>query len=177
MLSQRVAALVMIFVIVVPFLSYTDTDFSVDSWIDAMKYGAKHINQVTTDKENYLEKLVSKVSRFYFYKDMYVYHILLEAPGIIIDKTYSLRQGNLKTSNAIKFLDSYELNEVIYNVQVTLDNSTPNQANAMFGILLILLVIFALFSFSASFQLSVSELVVVPLEKMTNTLRDSATMM
>jgi hypothetical protein len=177
-LSQRVAALVMIFVIVVPFLSYSDTDFSVDSWIDAMKYSAKYIDKVPTNPEDYLSNLVSKAANFYKSKDMYICHVLLEAPGnIAIDKTYNYRQGNLKTSNAIQFSDSYELNNVTYQVEVTLDNSTPNQANALFGILLILLVIFALFAFSASFQISVSELVVKPLEKMTNTLRDSATMM
>ena len=40
-LSQRVAAIIMVLVIVVPFLNYTVVDYSAGAWVDAIKSSAK----------------------------------------------------------------------------------------------------------------------------------------
>ena len=58
-----------------------------------------------------------------------------------------------------------------------MDKTVPNQWEALFGIIIILLVMFCLVFFSASFQNSVDSLVVVPFENIMTALRNSATVM
>jgi type IV secretory pathway VirB6-like protein len=55
--------------------------------------------------------------------------------------------------------------------------TVPNQQIAMFGILIIILVIVVLVGFTASYSSAVNRLVVQPLEKMMGTLRSSAMLM
>jgi len=62
-------------------------------------------------------------------------------------------------------------------INIVMDQTEVNQWDSGFGIILIVLVIFVLVGFSASFQNAVDALVVVPLEKMVSALRNSATVM
>jgi hypothetical protein len=59
-------------------------------------------------------------------------------------------------------------------VKVKMDETVQNQQNSMFGILIIILTIVMLFTFTASFNSTVARLVVKPLEQMMGTLRNSA---
>lgn len=64
-----------------------------------------------------------------------------------------------------------------FEMAIYMDNTAINQESAMFGILLIVLVIVVLVGFTASYSSAVNRLVVQPLEKMMGTLRSSAMLM
>lgn len=202
-LSLRTALLVMILVIVVPFLNYTVTDFSPNAWIDNIKIVAK--NETTTEFD--IENLARKCKNFYEPKDDNLRFLKIESPWIEepFERKYKTRDV-LRNSNKIKYASKYYVdNDILLNsgnpfalqylndakengrddkngktefrVRLTIDNTYENQQTAMFGIILIVMVIFLLFAFTASFSSQVNKLVVQPLEKLMSTLRNSAMLM
>jgi len=190
-LSLRTAALVMIMVIVVPFLSYHDTDYSPNAWITHMKMVAKNESTVLYDIGN----VARKCNNFYLPKESKVLHMKIESPWIadtfILD--YDTRR-TLRASNILLYSSDYYVynsvltehnntyadaskQKVYFNVELKMDMTEPNESVAMFNILLIVLVIIVLFVFTAAYSQAVNELVVRPLEKMMTTLRTSALLM
>jgi hypothetical protein len=177
-LSLRTAALVMIMVIVVPFLSYENKDYSPNAWVTHMKMVAKNESTTLYDIVN----VARKCRNFYLPKDSKVLHIKIESPRIaepfVVD--YDTRRI-LRASNILMYPSDYfvykNMTEVYYNVELKMDMTIHNQSIAMFSILLIVLVIIVLFVFTAAYSQAVNELVVRPLEKMMTTLRSSALLM
>ena len=187
-LSLRTAALVMIMVIVVPFLSYENKDYSPNAWVTHMKMVAKNENTTLYDIVN----VARKCRNFYLPKDSKVLHIKIESPWIaepfVVD--YDTRRI-LRASNLLMYPSDYVYNmtehkskdadvstqKVYYNVELEMDMTIHNQSVAMFSILLIVLVIIVLFVFTAAYSQAVNDLVVRPLEKMMTTLRSSALLM
>ena len=181
MLSQRVAGLVLLLVIVVPFLGYSATDHSVDAWVDSIKYLAK--NPATSDAQ--LKGFLVKMQHFFRAKDTPLISVSLTRPGgdpliyeyktreYVRDENKVLYSARFSALGALKVDPSSRP----YVVNALVDRSFPAQQDAMFGIILMVLVIVLLVGASASFKTSVETLVVVPLEKMTTTLRTSATTM
>ena len=70
MISQRVAALVMIIVIVVPFLSYPVDDFSTDAWLRNLKTVAKNKDNNALHNAAYLDTMADDFQNFYKHKDV-----------------------------------------------------------------------------------------------------------
>jgi len=187
-LSLRTAALVMIMVIVVPFLSYENKDYSPYAWVTHMKMVAKNENTTLYDIVN----VARKCHNFYLPKDSKVLHIKIESPRIkepfVMD--YDTRRI-LRASNILVFPSDYFVynttehksmdtdisTQKVYNVELKMDMTIHYQSVAMFSILLIVLVIIVLFVFTAAYSQAVNELVVRPLEKMMTTLRSSALLM
>jgi hypothetical protein len=178
-LSRRVAALVMIVVIVVPFLSFDVTDQSPKAWCTNFVFAAK--NNGTTSEE--LDTMIAKMKRFYHTESLTPMKLVVESPHFstyrgVYDIGYYVRRDN-RVYEEMTFWATDDNTSALtkYHVKLWMNNTVINQWNAFFGIMLIVLVIVVLVGFSASFQSSVDLLVVVPLEKMMNTLRNSATAM
>lgn len=199
MLSLRTAALTMLLVIVVPFLAYVTTDYSPTAWITNIKMVAK--NESTTDYD--ITNIARKCQHFFVPKDHDLEYLRIESPWTdVFEEEYDTRRV-LRHSNIQKYESSYYVpvetlqassnpwaahwlangdttdrtGYVKFNVDLHMDMTEPNQESSMFGILLILLVIFVLVGFTASYSSSVNRLVVMPLEKMMTTLRSSAMLM
>ena len=176
-ISQRVAAMVMIIVIVVPFLKYEGTDYSTDAWLKNLKVVAKDTSYSSSDLEN----MANRFQRFYRHKDVRLVSLTIDSP--YSNKQFSNEWDDLsdiRASNLLKFEKDYKLTSsstTTYSIEAIMDYTIPNKFDAMCGILLVTLVILVLIVFSASFQNQVEKLVVAPLEKMMNTLRSSATVM
>lgn len=172
-LSRRVAALVMIIVIVVPFLSFSVIDKSPQAWCANFRLVA--MNNASTVTE--LNDMTRKMKRFYHTESLSPMKLLVESPYFPrLQETYG--QGYyVRKDNRVLVAQHFYENDVKYEVKMQFNNTVINQWNAFFGIMLIVLVIVVLVGFSASFQSSVDLLIVVPLEKMMNTLRKSATAM
>jgi hypothetical protein len=173
-LSRRVAALVLLIVIIVPFLSYDQVDYSPNAWAKSIRYSA--LNPNITESE--LTALVNDFRDFYHHKDISLMSVLLESPFYSSQRyTYSMPYP-VRNDNIYHVEEDYYADqgggEVKYRLRVKMNVTPIAQWNAFFGIILIILVIVVLIGFSASFQSSVDELVVIPLEKMMNTLRKSA---
>eukprot|EP01038_Epipyxis_sp_PR26KG_P015310 gene15310-20632_t len=171
-LSMRVALLVLIIVIVVPFLSYAYTDYSPGAWLNTMKIMAKNENTTSADLTN----LIRKIHNFYAPKDTWANYVYIESPYLSdspFERTFKTREV-LRDDNILLYDSSYQISGKTYSVKLNIDSTVPNQFNALYGILVIVLVIIVLFSFTASFNESVKTLVVKPLEKMMITLRNSA---
>jgi hypothetical protein len=104
------------------------------------------------------------------------------APWATFSKSYKTRDV-MRNGNKLYAIGNYNLPSPTLSshdkikVELIIDNTYPNQMDALYGIVLIILVIIVLFGFSASFHSAVDSLVVVPLERMMNTLRKSATVM
>jgi cAMP-specific phosphodiesterase 4 len=174
-LSQRVAGLVMLLVIVMPFLAYEDlTDFSPNAWVTALRTLAKD-SSVTAAS---MTEMVRKFERFYSSKDSKLQSLVVESPyaNALVDATY-IDTTDIRDDNLVTYELTYTISTVEYSVSAVMDNSVPNQWEALFGILVILIVMFCLVFFSASLQNSVDSLVVMPLENIMTALRNSATVM
>jgi hypothetical protein len=172
-LSRRVAALVMLIVIVVPFLSYSVTDNATDAWVDAFELNARNKNITPSD----FDATFSQFKTFYRPEDLSPISVEVTSPHV--DKQeMSWGQGyDVRSDNIIKYNARYYVDDVRYDINVRMNRTIISEWDAFFGIMLIVLVIVVLFGFSASFHGAVDVLVVVPLEKMMNTLRRSATAM
>lgn len=172
-LSRRVAALVMLIVIVVPFLSYSVTDNATDAWVDSFTLDASNEN-ITVD--NFAESFL-KFKTFYRPHDLSPISIEVASPHLAT-QSMSWGQGyDVRHDNIIKYNSRYYVDDTRYDIKIRMNRTIISQWGAFFGIMLIILVIVVLFGFSASFHGAVDVLVVVPLEKMMNTLRKSATAM
>lgn len=175
-LSQRIAGLVMLLVIVLPFLSYDDiTDASPNSWVTAIRAAVKDSNVA----DSVATEMMRKMQRFYSSKDSKVQSVSATSPYItdgVLSETF-LGTDNVRVSNLVTYEETYVVSGTSYYVKAVMDQTIPNQWEALFGIIVILLVMFCLVFFSASLQNSVDTLVVVPLENIMTALRNSATVM
>ena len=174
-LSQRVAGLVMLLVILLPFLSYEDmSDQSVDAWVNTLKIAAK--GNIMT-QANFL-KTIDKFYKFYRSKDQKLQYLIVTSPHPNMEYSKEfVSSADLREDNLVEYSTSFIDSGTTYYVTATMDRTIPNQADAMFGIVIIILVIFLLVFFSASFQNAVESTVVVPLEKVMIALRTSAGLM
>ncbi|KAJ1434174.1 hypothetical protein B484DRAFT_446819 [Ochromonadaceae sp. CCMP2298] len=173
MLSLRTAALVMILVITVPFLSYTQIDYSPNAWVDNFKMAAKN----ETVSAYTLSDMARQCQNFYGPKDPTLLYLRVQSPYQgEFEETYDTRD-TMRKNNILEYSSSYFVSNVKYGVNIHIDNTVVNQANAMYGILLIVLVILVLVVFTAAFSSAVNRKVVQPLEKMMSTLRNSAMLM
>ena len=195
LLSMRVAALVMILVIIMPFLSYEVTDFSENAWLSNMRITAKNASVTEFD----IAFIAAKCVKFYSQKDASVMAIYIESPWV--NSTFSEQypmSANVRTENTIKYesrfkVPAYELlssgqqsavdsvpagatGDVTFAVNLKINNTVQEQYDALFS-MIIIMVIVILFAFTGSFNSAVNRLVVKPLEKMMTTLRNSAKLM
>lgn len=168
-LSRRVAALVMLLVIVVPFLSYANKDNSVKAWARNFQLVAR--NESTTGYD--LDNMIVQFKEYYNNEDLSPISIFISSPSGIHKNSFG--QRHVRDSNKFELVEHYSLDSVEYKINIKMDNTAPAKWDALYGILLIILVVGVLLSFSASFNGSVEVLIVIPLEKMMATLRKSAT--
>eukprot|EP00981_Chlorochromonas_danica_P011321 scaffold3873_cov177-Ochromonas_danica.AAC.1 len=203
-LSIRTALLVLILVIVMPFLSYSTQDYSANAWITTAKMMAK--NQTTTwyDIENlgrkvnnFYEPKDSALRKFkvecpWFpepYRELYETRRVLRHSNIVkFGSSYYLTNTTLINSgnpNAKQYLANASANgrwdeqsgTVEFKVSLHLDQTTINQENSMYNIIIIIMVLVLLIFFTGSFTANVSKMVIEPLEKMMGALRNSAMLM
>ncbi|CAN0201413.1 unnamed protein product, partial [Ectocarpus fasciculatus] len=168
-LSRRVAALVMLLVIVVPFLNYESKDSSVQAWADVFTVVAR--NETTTAYD--LNGLIGEFKDYYDNQDLAPMSAYVSSPIGVFRENFDA--DHVRQSNRIEVVERYGVDGDSYKVKLKMDNTVGAQWDAMYGILLIILVVAVLLAFSASFNGSVEVLIVVPLEKMMATLRKSAT--
>jgi len=179
-LSRRVAGLVLLLVIVVPLLTY-DMYFGVSSYNPSFGAFAKAIETLGHGSAcNTNDALIrAVVENFYdFHQDKHRDKTLVDVSVVCTNSgdayTYTqifANEDNIRANN----LETFEKYGDGVTVSGQLDVTLVARFSAMFNILLIILVIVVLLGFSASFQNAVDVLVVVPLEKMMGTLRESAT--
>jgi hypothetical protein len=202
-LQLRLAVLILLLVIVVPFMSYTVTDYSPQAWITVFKMNAK--NESISSYE--LNELARKCSNFFRPKKQNLLSIYVETPWLnyTLDQSFHTRDV-LRSSNTLTYDGFYYVSNSILNgsgnamasyyldvadvqnrnsrtgytkfkVSLELDETDPNRQSSTFSILIIILVLVCLFGFSSMFNSLVNNLVVKPLEKMMMTLRHSAMIM
>ena len=178
-LSQRVAGLVMLMVIVLPFMSYNQSisDSSVNAFLRTLKLLAKE----PTTPPALFTAAVGKFENFYKAKDQKLQSISIKSPNTGITQTHTyFSNSDIRTDNLVSFTTNY-LNPAtgVNDVTITavMDQTIPHKMDALYGMMIILLVIFVLVFFSASFQNAVDSLMVAPLEKIMTALRNSATVM
>ena len=179
-LTQKVAALVMLIVIVVPFLGYSATDYSAAAWAASTATFMTNKANAITDVE--MTTISNRIQRFYHAKDMLFVGMTIERelthPATADFETSYKTRDVLRSSNVDYYAAHYtDATGAKRGIEIRLDNTEPTAQDSMFGIILILLVIGVLFSFSASFHNAVDQFVVAPLEKTMNALRTSATVM
>lgn len=167
-LSRRVAALVMLLVIVVPFLNYRSSDSSVQAWADNFLIVAK--NQSVTSYD--IDYMIAEFKEYYSNEDLKPMSIYLSTQIGEFDKNFGV--DNVRHSNRVELDEKYRVGGSKYRIEITMDNTIAAKWDALFGILLIILVVGVLLTFSASFNGSVDVLIVIPLEKMMSILRKSA---
>lgn len=185
-LSLRVAALVMLLVIVVPYLGYNAIENSGDAWASIIAEVLSNNTQSIRTAD--LNTITTNAHHFFISNtDSELLFVKIQTPWLgnsLFEQVYKTRDV-IRQTNIQYFIHTYHISNTIsstspsdsLDITVAIDNTYPHQQDALFGICLVLLVIFVLFSFTASFQYAIDSLVVVPLERMTNTLRSSASAM
>ena len=185
-LSTRVAFIVMTLVIVMPFLVYQQQTGQqvMLSWLTAIRMLAQQTStrpcsQVNADVSN----MIDKFQQFFHYKDSKLLSIVVELPNCPSPYSPIVRsfvtRANLRLDNITPYDKSFRVNKQgqRYTLTATTDDTTGHQEESLFGIIVILLVMLLLVGGASSFQSAVDRIVVIPLEKMNNTLRKSATVM
>ncbi|RYH32743.1 3',5'-cyclic nucleotide phosphodiesterase [archaeon] len=203
LLSARIAMLVLILVIVMPFLSYPVHDYSANAWITNAKMLAK--DETTTWFD--IQDFGRKCNNFYEPKDYVLRLLKIESPWY--PDQYKVKYDTrdvLRTDNIAKYISSYYVeNSVLtssgnayavdyvanaaadgrdgrsgyteFRVALHLDQTVVAQDGALLNILIIIMVLVLLMFFSGSFTGTVNKLVIQPLENMMKTLRGSAMLM
>ena len=160
LLAHRVAALVLLVIMVVPFLAYVQSDESVNAFLISF-----NSLSITSANETSFEMLHSQFDRFYDGRD--VNPISLSVEG---SPSYS---WSWDYNRVIRNENSYNFKRS--GARASMDMTSIAKAESIFSILIILLVIILLMFFSASFHGAVDALVVAPLSRMMSMLRSSAT--
>lgn len=181
-LSQHVAAVIMIAVIVVPFMSYSPNEASPMAWLESIKFSIK--DNPTIDAASLDKLVVNKVSRFYRKTLAKVYSVEIYYPPLMSGGTTPLLwsfdtrgDGVIRADNLQLFTStwktpdfgSYGTLQGTY-VKLVMDLTEAHQQESMLGILLVIMVILLLVGISSSLQFNVDQMVVGPLEKMTDKL-------
>ena len=174
-LSKRVAALVMIFVIIVPFLAYPTNDNAGYAWVDTFNYVA---SSVPTDTRSAIANVSTIAYAFFEEKDYSLLEVVVESPFMLTAYSKKYTDYSSQMASTIgTYKNSFTTGGVTYTTVLVVDESYPSKVDAYTNIILVIVVVIALFAFSMSFQSAVNELVVFPLERMMNKLRASATTM
>ena len=173
-LSQHIAAVIMIAVIVVPFMSYSPQDNGPDLLVKEFKLAVK-ANTTWTQ----LNSMVVKAQGFYEHKGSLtkIRQVQIYSPYLTATATHPLTwtyntRATLRADNLVIYQSNFKSPASFksYFVKVVMDMTEANQQDAMLGILLVIMVIILLVGISSSLQVNVDSMVVAPLEKMTNKL-------
>lgn len=180
LISTRVAILLLITVIVMPFLSYDNNnpDTSIEAWINMLKYTAKYN---TAD----LGEVALKFVHFYKHKAYKIIGISVEGYATKTLTNYYLdtTRDNIRKDNIFVYEEYYSApgytskNDKNYLVQIEIDATVPKMWDAKFGIIIICMILLFLFLFTAMLQSAVDNMLVGPLDHLMSTLRNSATAM
>ena len=172
-ISQNVAAVVMILVIVVPFLSYTPMEASPNAWVQNLKLAVK---QNTTNLAQ-LNTQIHKMRNFYLSSQQMpkLMRVAISSPYLQTQPqpyTWEFHtRNNVRTQNTLLFMSNFKTASMSQNyVSVTLDMTAANQQDSMLSTILIVMVIVLLCAISTSLQVNVDKMVVEPLERMTTKL-------
>lgn len=155
-----------------PFLAYVPFDAGPASFLSNLSF------MIRNNTDYYLiERTVRKFRHFYRIHDSKLLSVELQSP-YFESRTYEFEHRNvLRESNILIFTREFIEDGKKYTITANMDQTVPNQLSSAYGIALMVLVIWILIGFSASFTNAVESLVVAPLNKMMTTLRESAAMM
>jgi hypothetical protein len=160
-LARQVAELVLVVVIVVPQCSYSTTDYSVQAWLDTFSQNCA-LNVSTAAMESYVGLFTD------FYSSRIFYPLSLEITGY---NSYTFSSPNEPVRDENKWAYTSTCASVV------IDSTKLAQWDALFSIVLFVIAILLLTVFASLLNVSVDWLVVVPLERMMNTLKNSAAIM
>jgi cAMP-specific phosphodiesterase 4 len=181
-LSRRVAALVLTLILVTPLVMYQTLDFSYSAYIDTFDTLLTRINATATYERADWEVLADEFRDFYDDKDIQPMDLRIYTD---LDEEWST-DGGSEDSMTNLFFDwsdsfGYIRPDAIIDVPsgskrvVASFSLKPQlQGESLSSILTIMLVMVALVGFTASFQQAVDELIVMPMERMMDTLKGSA---
>ncbi|GMI11599.1 hypothetical protein TrRE_jg133, partial [Triparma retinervis] len=168
-LSRRVAALVMILVISTPLLQYQQIDNAYMAHVDS--FG--RYTELTEDAipASDWDAIAADFKDFYKEKDMHPIALTVmnqNGTSEIFGVSWLNDFGYIREDSKIYIASA------VGNVEAVISLAPQLQKESLYNMLTILLVIAALVGFTASFQHAVDQLIVIPLERMMNTLKSSA---
>ncbi|GMH80217.1 hypothetical protein TL16_g08452 [Triparma laevis f. inornata] len=163
-LSRRVAALVMVLILITPLLQYQQTDNAYEAHLQSFARLAEMSDGSLTEED--WNTISNDFKVFYDNKDMFPTEFSATYEG----NTYTY---DWMTDHSYIRLDSL-INVDADGMHAKVSLRPQLQAESISSILIIILVIIALVGFTASFQHAVDHLVVIPLERMMETLKSSA---
>lgn len=170
-LSIRVAMLILVLVIIMPYLGYNYNDYSPEAWLQLFIQEASSQNATTAS----ITSVADQCYEFYRRKDPRLLHVTIESPYLTSPYIhwYSAHR-TIRSENKLRYKKHFSVQNSLYSVKMQIDNTTPAMMQSVYNILIIVLVIFSLFLFTTSLNNSVHILVIAPLEKTTSVLKNSA---
>lgn len=176
-LSQHIAAVIMIAVIVVPFLNYSPEEESPDAWLENIKLSVK--NPAVTWSA--LNAQVEKCQGFFSRNMAKLLSVQVSSPYLTPTAAQPLSwkwhtRSTIRDSSIMIYESNFKASSLkAYSVTILMDMTEAHQRDSMLGILLVILVIFLLCGISTSLQVNIENMIVAPLEKMTAKLMNFAT--
>ena len=168
LLSRRVASLVMIIILLTPLLTYMPIDDSNTAHIESFDQMYDREGGGTIDRAWWGEVFID-FKKFYVNKDMYPIEVMVGVTsGPEILEKFDLGNDGEYIREDSKLVVQRN------NIAGTFSMKYQLQLESMYNLFIISLTIVLLIGFSMSFQNSVDELVVLPLERMMKTLKTSA---
>lgn len=190
MLSQRVAALVMLLIIVNPFLSASITDFSGAGFLTSIDTAVSKLDMDAASWQSWASDFYKFYTKLGRGGATVSYPVWLKVQGMSLSDCpttdsevsfsssgggtctwkWGLRQTNLRSMNRRIIGGSGSLRDY----EALFDTTSTAVEEAWYSIILIVLVIFLLITFTASFNLAVDRLVVNPIQRIISKLRVAA---
>lgn len=173
-LSRRVAFLVLSLVIILPLLNY---DMYYASDVEFEAYASSIANLAMYQNSGTSSDVTASTIAFYNFfkgenKELLSVEVFQGSTSTI--STTFLVDYEDKTRATNRLSISEKSDDGSFSVEAIIDKTIVSQWNAVFGMLIIVLVIIVLLGGSASFQSAVEKVVVLPLERMMGSLRESA---
>jgi hypothetical protein len=192
----RIAGVVMVLIIIVPFLQVNLNDTSADAWLTNFKM----IGRLNTTTATEVDNMVYHLKHFYYEKDTQLHFIKFECPWIIetIEHEYHTRHDIVKEENILEYITHYSIpnSELIsstnpyalqyvhetdcleceteFEVEIHLDSTRYAKYSAAYSMIATLLVILVLFFGTSTITTSMETLILNPLKDALLTLSNHA---
>jgi len=183
-LSRRVAALVLTLILVTPLLMHSTIDYSFDAHVDTFDALIGRIDAGGFGTEDW-NLMANEFEDFYKGKDTRPLDLTISKEELKTDDNGQLLNVSSLDKDSL-YQYTFDLVEYVRgdskvtvtsaksHVHSTFSLKAQLQSESLSSVLTILLVMVVLIGFTASFQNAVDELIVMPMERMMDTLKSSA---
>lgn len=167
-LSTRVSCLIILLVLIIPLFSmwsFPQTDMSMSSW-------SNRLDDISLSRPDVLERELGRIESFYATMDYYPYQIAVKTGVTLPNSSLALLPWSSSRPAPIRS-DGLQTQESAY-LTMSFNWSAVNQTDSAMNLMLLIFVMVLMVSFSMVLQRTTRKMVLRPVEKLLNQVKDTA---